>query len=686
MRIKESQMPPETDSHIQTSISDFEKSIKVRHNKNLFFFKENMTTIFKKITHSKRMAQITFDPTSKKIELLKNNTPVYYPSSLEFAIQETQSFINSVNERPYIPKFGFKYLPHLIDKSAFSATAKFYDQVIMNSKPRENINYDLVIFGCGLGYHIEILVNVHRFRNITIIENDIAKFKATLFTIDWQGILTSLPSNRRITFIINENRDDQLCTDDFHKEIKLECINLFPSTTLATLRYIHKPDEKEHIEAKSIMRDHSNHFQVLFEKIGPDGQRLLNANENLRIHNKIMNLKDSKIKTAKKIAIIGAGPSLDEIIHILKQFRDHFFIISSGSSLSSLLGHGINPDLHIELEYKILLKNLIEHIRCKFSLENIPIIATLETHPHITKYFKDCHHFIPETSEVSSFINKNSILQMGGVNCVVAATAIANNIFETDKEFYFFGIDFANLKERHHSKTNISMDDNLPKHLEKLKITQEIIKNKYNIDIESVYGEKLKTSQALNSSRIAMNDLTKNIKRNMINLSSGAKITNTQHMEIDNFKVKLIDCQHIKKTNDCFYFNIVEYDYNNINNHCKKLAYNALETSNEIQKFIQKEKNSEYEKLIQNIHNVDEKIRSINSLHLKRITYSINRLPLFLLYQVCNFANTENLPKVLDIWLKDYQSYLDTIKTKFISLLKNKKTHLLNEEWTDLDI
>ena len=679
-------MPSETDTHIQKSISDFEKAIKVRHNKNLFFFKENMTTIFKKITHSKRMAQITFNPSSRKIELLKDAKPVYYPSSLEFAIQETQCFINSVNEKPYIPKFGFKYLPHLIDKTAFSETAKFYDQVIMKSKPRDNINYDLVIFGCGLGYHLEILLNVHRFRNITIIENDIAKFKATLFTIDWQGILTSLPSNRRITLIINENRDDQLCTDNFYTEIKLECINLFPSTTLATLRYIHKPDEKEHIEAKNIMRDHSNHFQILFEKIGPDGQRLLNANENLRNNNKIIDLKNSKIKTDKKIAIIGAGPSLDDTVHVLKKYRDHFFIISSGSSLSSLLGHGVKSDLHIELEYKILLKDLIQHITSKFSIDDIPIVATLETHPHIAKFFKDCYHFIPETSEVASFINKNSILHMGGVNCVVAATAIANNIFKVDKEFYFFGIDFANLKERHHSKTNISMDDNLPTHLKKLNITQDLLKNKYQIEVEGIYGEKLKTSQALNSSRIAMNDLAISMKRDLINLSKGAKIINTRHMEIDNFEMKLNDDKYIDETNSFVSFNLVEYNYKDINNHCKKLAYNALETSSEIHKFIKTERLSDYERIIQNIHNIDDKIRSINSLHLKRVTYSINRLPLFLLYQVCNFANTENLPKVIEIWLKDYNSYLDMLKTKFFLLLSNKKTHLLNEEWTDLDI
>ena len=47
----------------------------------------------------------------------------------------------------------------------------------------------------------------------------------------------------------------------------------------------------------------------------------------------------------KPILIVGAGPSLEQNIEVIKKNIDNFFVVSSDTSLKILLTHKITPDL-----------------------------------------------------------------------------------------------------------------------------------------------------------------------------------------------------------------------------------------------------------------------------------------------------------------------------------------------------
>lgn len=670
------------DDSKQSKIRLLQDKLADRHNKNLSFFKNNLPTIFNKIVRSTAMPELEIDPSSLSIQRKINGKVCYQPNAIEYATQETNDFFKLLDHIDYRPNVGSSYLPHLIDKKAFKKSINSFLEDKTLSKKRENTNLDLVIFGSGLGYHVEILLNINRFRSITLIENDIKNFKSTLYTLNWEGILTSLPKNKKVTIILNTDKTSELETEKFLYEIKTLTVNLFPSNTVSSIKYTHEPDRDEHQRAKETLETQTKHFNVLYEKIGPDGQRLLNANENLRLNNPLIKLSTSKINTDRHIAIVGAGPSLDIYSDLIIKNREEFFIFSAGSSLSSLINLGIIPDLHLELEYKVLLSNLISHIASQHSLKQIKLISTVETHPQITKIFGECYHFVPETSEVCSMMPSDSILSGGGVNCVVAALAIANTISPKDKPIFLFGIDFANLNGQHHSKSNISLSENLPENLKHLKIDNKKINRRYNVKVKGNNGEILMTSQVLESSRIAMNDLLIRLRRTVYNCAYGAFLENTTHLSEEELLKKLSNSHNKSSVNNIEIF-INQYDYKTINNECIKLLTKALSISNEIHSVLMKNRKLDYEEIINLIYQINHEINTIKSLQQRRLTYSINRLPIYLLYILANFSSEERRSKLIEIWCKDYKKYISIVNNSFLGKLKDK-SHLLNEEWTDM--
>ena len=48
--------------------------------------------------------------------------------------------------------------------------------------------------------------------------------------------------------------------------------------------------------------------------------------------------------------IVGNGPSLDELLPMIKQHKDDAVIFSCGTTLGSLYKAGIKPDFHVEME------------------------------------------------------------------------------------------------------------------------------------------------------------------------------------------------------------------------------------------------------------------------------------------------------------------------------------------------
>ncbi len=660
-----------------TDISKARSKIEKRYNKNLAFFKEHIPIVYKQLVSSEDTVSLTLDNKTKVLNKVVDGVTVYPGGAFECAQKEVADFINIKHRFNYKPLPSSLNVNNLIKQQPFLKTATLYANNFKTCKQTQPVCCDVVVFGVGLGHHIEILCNKGLFHHITVIEKNINNLKESLYTINWYSTLKDLKKDRRITFVINDTLDDTLENrKEFNHKIKRQLFKLFPSVVSSTIIYNHNEDNESYEDEKNTVNEFKNISLIVYERIGPDGQRLLNTNENVRLEHKIVNLTQSRI-TDGNIVITGAGPSLDLYKPILKKYRDKYFIISSGSSITTLLNYGITPDLHFELEFQNLATEHLKHLSKTHKLSDIELICSIEANPGILKLFKKCHLFLQETSDLSTYFTRDFILRLGGITCTNGATAFANRI--SNSTIHLVGVDFAYTNGHHHTKDNISNQRNLPPELEELETFGKIIPLNATVKDEDVFGNEIMTSPALSSAKQLMEILVFASTNNIINCSHGAKIPGTKYCSAIDFEE---NSKKLNRSTSKFIANEIMYEKEKIHELTKKTFEVSFDVCNQITDIVNTYQTMNGEKtcigvqsLLHNIINATK-----HNAGQSRNVMSINRLPLLILYNLVNYSDDDSRSIIIKSWLDDYNSYVSYIKDKLFNYPFDGSYHV-KEDW-----
>lgn len=652
-------------------------SMDALYKNNLAFFKEHVGLIYDHVMMSKDQPELSLEKGSNKALRKVDGQQVYKKNGIDHAIEEVALFKKSMASRFYAPHPNHINVKYLIKKNPFRRTTEKYINVI-NSEDRTNMmcaNTDLVIFGIGLGYHIEMLCNQKKYNNITIIEKNVANLKASMYYVDWRKILVGLKKHSSVTLHVRSTDAD----DEFFKStVKQHCHRLFPSIGISTIIYNHYPDANDYNDVKAIIEEYASHIKVSSEIIGPEAQRLFNATQNVKNEYPCINFEKSKIEDGKLLAIIGAGPSLDTYAHLIKDNRDSFYIISAGSGLSSLVKMDITPDLHFELEFQNLAHSLLSHVNESFSLQKLDLIGTYEVNPKFPSLFKNAYMFIPESSELQPVFGEKHTLRRGGITCTNGATALAARL--TNQDIYLFGLDFAYTGGEHHCKTNISREENLPTDLQKIKIASET--RRAFLPVPSTDGGSTMTSPGLNSARLTMEGLVSSISNCVHNCSLGADIQGTQYLSLTDLELKLSEVENISSPPP-LNLTLEKINFNDVQKRTKDVLNNSLSVAKKITKKVKEFPtspeviNREIRQIFNTIHQYADndigKLRNINS---------VNKFPLLQLFIISGFSPLKYQREILDTWLEDFVSYTSFLKKLFKEAHK-ESNYLVEKDWME---
>ncbi|HPC70789.1 MAG TPA: DUF115 domain-containing protein [Treponema sp.] len=127
------------------------------------------------------------------------------------------------------------------------------------------------------------------------------------------------------------------------------------------------------------------------------------------------------------VSVTAAGPSLDMQITLLKQEREHTFILATDTSLPALAAHGIEPDGVISIDcqhisYYHFVAKKPQDIPLFVDLSSPPVVATLSEN---TLFFSGGH---PLTQYVSQYWRSFPLVDTSGGNVTYAAVALANQL------------------------------------------------------------------------------------------------------------------------------------------------------------------------------------------------------------------------------------------------------------------
>jgi len=324
------------------------------------------------------------------------------------------------------------------------------------NKPRNapKVMNSLLIFGVGLGYHIDLLLGQHQVNNLYIVEPELDLFYSSLFVTNWAGLLNKLDkSNCDLYLSLGEQKET------FFDDLHLKTYATGQYALAKAFAYIHNDSP----EILTLVNDFKNRFREVNTSWGffDDGvisisHLLENLANNTPLVKKQVRISNDLANTP--VFILGNGPSLDALIDTIKVYQDKALIISCGSTLSALYKYGIIPDIHCEQERTSPVAKQVECYGPSDILRTINFVAPATVHPDVFAKFNNKLMMLKDYEPASILAQglsgiKGQTDNHKYINPTVANTALTVATAMGFKKVFFFGVDLGHkVGGSHHSK------------------------------------------------------------------------------------------------------------------------------------------------------------------------------------------------------------------------------------------
>lgn len=323
----------------------------------------------------------------------------------------------------------------------------------------------LIVFGVGLGKHIELLLEQRHIKSLYILEPNLDFFYASLFVTDWSQLLTNAElAGGRIYFNIGGDGSEYF--NDLMGQFYL--VGAFEIANTYLLPSYYTPQL-----AKSINNLRKQLKVVLAIGEHYDHARFGIAHTYLSLISNSRYLKNEDLVPALKksiadipVFIVGNGPSLDTLTDYIKQYRDGVIVVSCGTALGSLYKIGIQPDFHAEVEQNRAPYDWITQIKDTDYLKGIKLLSVNGIHPDTVSLFSNAYLVFKE-GESSTHIFKEGLEKTGSAFSSLSfayptvSNLVLNYVVKMGfKSIYLMGVDLGfHDVNKHHSALSAYYND-----------------------------------------------------------------------------------------------------------------------------------------------------------------------------------------------------------------------------------
>ncbi|KZN54999.1 6-hydroxymethylpterin diphosphokinase MptE-like protein [Pseudoalteromonas luteoviolacea] len=319
-----------------------------------------------------------------------------------------------------------------------------------------------IIFGIGLGYHLEILFNRVNFEYIFLVEPDLEIFFASLFCTDWYELIEQV-DERGGNMFFQLGAD----TNTFIKDLEVLVERIGAFSLVRSFCYQHTPQS----EVVQLIQQWSREYFKFQFGHGFFNDAITGLSHSIHLVEKnapiLTGNQSTGIDLSTPVFILGNGPSLDEAEAFIKANKQNAILLAAGTSIATLYNKGIEVDFHILVErpysnYKIFGDIVPEEVYKKTNL-----IGLNTLYPDNIGRYKWAG-IAGKGSEAGTFLLEilghtelgKGIPLIPYCNPVVANAALSFALYAGFKNIYLFGIDNGNLLTgEHHSKDSIYKKD-----------------------------------------------------------------------------------------------------------------------------------------------------------------------------------------------------------------------------------
>ncbi|WP_259783142.1 motility associated factor glycosyltransferase family protein [Aestuariispira ectoiniformans] len=311
----------------------------------------------------------------------------------------------------------------------------------------------LFILGIGLGCHVDSLLEDAQVQHIVIVEQFPEFLYHCLHLHDLSDWYTSVEAKGgSLMFLLGD--DPSFLTTNLYSIVKFKAFEI----TDGSYFYVHynsyflKQVEREFREKISLITANPGFFE-------DEIKMLSNCFRNITSYDHLTFVVKTRLEKETPIVIVGSGPSLDTSIGLIKENRDKIIVLSCGTGLGSLLGHGVTPDFHAELENTPGPLEVVGNLSKQYDLSPITLIASNTINPELPKLFKRRILFFRDSvTSTYAFGGPYGAVYNAAPTVTNAGARLAVGL--GFRKLYLVGVDLGSReKGKHHSAQSVYVAD-----------------------------------------------------------------------------------------------------------------------------------------------------------------------------------------------------------------------------------
>lgn len=414
---------------------------------NLNFFEGAAPPIHQRLIAVKPASKLVFDDSGEP-DIVIGGKGRYNGNAAGYAAEQLEAFWKNPQRFKVAPP-----KPYPVDGQFFDAYTNRFLKKVLDRAETEGIGffddhrtrnaYFLMIFGTGLGKHIDELIEETNCQSLMVVEPNLETFVHSLEVYDWQALGAKIHQRGgTMNFLLED--DPRRLANSIIGSLRLSN----PCSADGYMFFIHEETPLVH-QTFEIIR---NEIFAAFYQMGQFYDQALmvrNAYQILRSGKERLFVRQKEKSQDMPAFIIGSGPSLDQSMALIREMADKAVIISSGSSIRPLLKNGIVPDFQIETE-NIDVLPIISQVVGDHDLSDVCLVAASSVDPSIIEYFGDAiYYFRSLLPPFPVFCDsRENCLENPDPTVVNASLSFAQDA--GFREIYFFGVDMGAMETGPH--------------------------------------------------------------------------------------------------------------------------------------------------------------------------------------------------------------------------------------------
>lgn len=368
----------------------------------------------------------------------------------------------------------------------------------------------LVVFGLGLGHHLEALSQRTKARWLILVEPIADFFEHSLHAVDWPELVADFERRGGSVHVITDLDPASIVTGI--TRFMAEKGIAFADGSWVFTHYPHWA----FAEARRRLHE-ALEFAFINRGFFEDELRMMgNAVANFSQRQFQLLEGRPRRRRPETAVLVGAGPSLDEGLETIKRIRDRVVLFSCGTALRPLLRAGIVPDFQCELENVPEVFTAISEAGRFGDLSQIALIASATVEPRVPPLFREAIFYLRDSvSSTEIFGRRHRLIPATLPTCVNMGMAMAASMGFAD--FVLFGTDCGvRPGANRHAEGTVYRDLGIWKENDQ--------KKAYSLEIEGNFGGTVRTDWIYDACRLMLAGAIAHYRFNVINCSDGALI------------------------------------------------------------------------------------------------------------------------------------------------------------------